>query len=84
MVPFDRSDQAIAGRGHHQGVINDGQIDPAACENSHRVSCRCGFGGHDVALVPLAPAQLLQQPDAQERRRRSDQDAAHATSAVLR
>jgi len=69
MVAFDRRYQAIAGRGHHQGVIDDGQIDAACRENSHRFGRRCGFGGRDVAL---ASAQLLKQPDAQERRRRSD------------
>jgi hypothetical protein len=78
--PFDAREQAIAVRGHHQRVIDNGQIDPVLREDSHRLNGRRGFDRHHALL---ASAQLLKQPDAQERGRRSDQDGAHAAAAVL-
>ena len=80
-MALDGCDQAIAAWSLQQGVIDDGEVDLAAPKNPERFRCRCGFGRHDAAS---APAQLLQQTDAKERRRRGDQDRGHATAAVLR
>ena len=81
MVPFDGCDQTIAGRGRQQRVIDDGKVDLAARENSHCFRRGRGFCGYHASL---ASAQLLKQPDAQERRRRRHQHGAHFTAAVLR